>query len=75
VGNKKLEIFDLTKDVHVSDIDPIKHYILFGAKERRNPSSYFETSFYLDEYPDVAQSSINPTFALYLVWCKRRKMA
>jgi len=74
VGNKKLEIFDLTKDVHVSDIDPIKHYILFGAKERRNPSPYFETSFYLDEYLDVAQSSINPLLHYILYGAKEGRL-
>jgi hypothetical protein len=40
MGNKKLEIFDLTKEVHVSDIDPIKHYILFGAKETKSKSIF-----------------------------------
>lgn len=47
-------------DVRYADIDPVKHYILFGSKERRNPSPYFDTGFYLDKYPDVKQSGINP---------------
>jgi glycosyltransferase involved in cell wall biosynthesis len=47
-------------DVRLGDIDPIIHYIKYGAREGRNPNPYFQTSFYLEKYPDVAQSGINP---------------
>ncbi|AWB09765.1 Glycosyltransferase, GT2 family [Thermodesulfobium acidiphilum] len=57
-------------DVRAADVDPIKHYILFGAKERRNPSPYFQTAFYLDKYPDVAQSGINPLLHYILFGAK-----
>ncbi len=63
---KKSGLFDeiyylkLYPDVRAADIDPIEHYILFGAKERRNPNIYFQTGFYLDKYPDIVQSGINP---------------
>ncbi|MEA2028334.1 MAG: hypothetical protein U9N49_05115, partial [Campylobacterota bacterium] len=49
-------------DVRVDDIDPIKHYILNGAKERRNPSEAFDTDFYLSSYDDVHIEKINPLF-------------
>lgn len=47
-------------DVRSNDIDPIQHYIKYGADEGRNPSSEFDTRFYLEAYPDVKQSGINP---------------
>lgn len=47
-------------DIREKDIDPIKHYIRFGAKEGRNPSKNFDTSFYLNTNEDVKQSGINP---------------
>ena len=34
-------------DVAASGMDPVLHYVLFGAKERRDPSSYFSTHGYL----------------------------
>jgi len=37
-----------------------QHYDLFGRFESRNPSAYFNTSFYLSEYPDVARAGVNP---------------
>jgi hypothetical protein len=36
------------------------HYIKFGWKEKRNPSSSFDTSYYLEQNPDVAKEKINP---------------
>ena len=33
--------------------DTIAHYLLFGAKEMRNPSEKFNTRYYLETYPDV----------------------
>ncbi|MGC8483961.1 MAG: glycosyltransferase, partial [Thermodesulfobium sp.] len=73
---KKSRLFDeiyylkAYPDVRAADVDPIKHYILFGAKERRNPSPYFQTAFYLDKYPDVAQSGINPLLHYILFGAK-----
>lgn len=55
------------QDVKEADIDPIKHYVLYGWKEGRNPSEYFDTSHYLRENKDVANSKINP-FAHYIMY-------
>ncbi|MCT7583999.1 hypothetical protein N5U55_07730 [Aliarcobacter butzleri] len=47
-------------DVRLKDINPVMHYIKYGANEGRNPNKEFNTSFYLRMYPDVEQSKINP---------------
>ena len=47
-------------DVRLKDIDPIKHYVRYGAKEGRNPSADFDTGFYLASYPDVSAAGVNP---------------
>jgi GT2 family glycosyltransferase len=36
------------------------HFLHFGWKELRNPSYYFDVSFYLDQYPDIREAGINP---------------
>ena len=63
---KKSTLFDAKyylftyKDVRVRDMDPIKHYILFGAKELRNPSPTFNTEYYLQKYNEVKEDGMNP---------------
>lgn len=47
-------------DVAVTGMDPIDHYLRFGALEGRNPSRNFETSAYLADNMDAAFSGINP---------------
>lgn len=47
-------------DVRRADDDPLRHYMRFGWKEGRDPSSRFSTSFYLQNNPDVLQSGTNP---------------
>ncbi|WP_317963674.1 glycosyltransferase [Methylocaldum szegediense] len=49
-------------DVAAAGIDPVRHYIVHGANEGRNPSASFETRFYLDAYPDVRRARVNPLF-------------
>jgi len=44
-------------DVKMQGWDPIRHFLLYGAGELRNPSADFNTAFYLETYPDV---TINP---------------
>lgn len=43
-------------------VDPIRHYIDYGAKQGRDPSPDFSTLAYLDRYPDVRKSGVNPFF-------------
>ncbi len=47
-------------DVAYSSLDPIEHFILFGANEGRDPSPKFSCKCYCSENPDVAQSNVNP---------------
>jgi predicted HAD superfamily hydrolase len=47
-------------DCRLADIDPIKHFILYGWREGRNPSAGFDTTYYLKANPDVAQTGTNP---------------
>ena len=47
-------------DIKQGNIDPLKHYLLFGGFEGRNPSEKFNTIFYLKTYPDVIREGINP---------------
>lgn len=36
------------------------HFNNFGRFEARNPNAFFNTSFYLSQYPDVARAGVNP---------------
>ncbi|MBL3589735.1 MAG: hypothetical protein JMN24_08070 [gamma proteobacterium endosymbiont of Lamellibrachia anaximandri] len=47
-------------DVAEAGVDPIQHYLRYGASEGRNPSPKFDTTFYLTTNPDIAQAEINP---------------
>ncbi len=47
-------------DVLESGMNPLVHYIRFGAAEGRNPGPYFDGNFYLQRYPDVAEAGLNP---------------
>lgn len=47
-------------DVARSEIDPLWHYILYGASEGRLPSRQFNSRAYLENNPDVKNSNINP---------------
>ena len=46
--------------IRQAGIDPIRHYLLQGWIEERNPSEKFNTHFYLSKNLDVAKSGINP---------------
>ncbi len=47
-------------DVADSGIDPVRHYIDFGASEGRDPSPLFHTTHYQMRNPDVESSGFNP---------------
>jgi len=48
------------RDIRISACSPIRHYCELGWKERRNPTSSFDTNLYLLNNIDVAASGINP---------------
>ena len=54
-------------DVRKNWDDPIEHYLLYGAKEGRDPNAWFDSDFYLAIYSDVRESGINP-FVHYLLY-------
>jgi len=47
-------------DVAEQNLDPIRHYVVTGAREGRNPCPYFDTAYYYGSNPDVAKEGINP---------------
>jgi len=47
-------------DVAETKMDPIKHYLRYGAAEGRDPNAEFSTWGYLDTYPDVSAHGANP---------------
>ena len=46
-------------DVAQAEIDPLLHFVGWGAKERRNPSAFFDVDWYLRTYEDVRTAEIN----------------
>ena len=63
---KKSDLFDSeyylanNEDVKNAKVDPIKHYLKFGWKEGRNPSTEFDGNEYLNKRPDVKVAGICP---------------
>lgn len=47
-------------DVAAAGIDPIRHYIVTGWQEARDPGPEFSSSAYLKANKDVAKSGMNP---------------
>ncbi len=50
--------------------DPIKHYLEKGCKNNFNPSSEFNTKWYLDTNKDVKEIGMNP-FVHYIVYGRK----
>ncbi len=40
--------------------DPLKHFLLSGWKEKRNPGPDFDTAWYIDQNPELKDMHINP---------------
>jgi hypothetical protein len=49
-------------DVKAAGVDPVVHYLRFGARELRNPSANFDTAAYLQQNPDVGKKGLNPLY-------------
>lgn len=41
-------------------VDPVRHYVQHGAREGRDPNRLFSSSWYLANYPDVAEAGLDP---------------
>jgi glycosyltransferase involved in cell wall biosynthesis len=51
---------DARPDVARSGVNPLVHYLQFGAHERSSPHPLFDAGLYLQRRPDVAKSGVNP---------------
>ena len=47
-------------DVRIRGVDPVRHYLLYGANEGRDPRRDFSTRGYLAANADVRESKANP---------------
>ena len=54
-------------DLRSIDLDPLTHFIHYGAAEGRDPNPFFDTAWYAAQYPDVAISGYPPLLH-YLTW-------
>lgn len=52
--------FDHNKDLQKIELPPIRHYLLLGGLEGRDPGPHFSSQLYLNSYPDVKKARINP---------------
>lgn len=55
------------RNVRLSGMDPILHYMYHGFKEGKKPNPSFDTEYYLKTYDDVRKSNLNPLvhYSLY----------
>jgi len=54
-------------DIANTTMDPLYHYLVFGASEGRDPNPNFNTIFYLHQYHDVVSSGLNPLVHYVLI--------
>ncbi|MCA9401990.1 MAG: hypothetical protein KC713_10200, partial [Candidatus Omnitrophica bacterium] len=47
-------------DVRSAGIDPLRHFIIYGWREYRNPSATFNVYNYLQSYPEVLAAGSCP---------------
>lgn len=66
VFNYELYVKQVECYVLENDIDLIRHFCEIGWTEGLNPCSWFDTNYYLNKYPDVKSSQVNP-FIHYLI--------
>ncbi len=80
---KSLGLFDdiyylnKNKNVLLSGMDPLIHYIYYGYNENKFPSAIFDGRYYLNRYKDVKTSGLNPLihYSLYGINEKRKIIA
>jgi hypothetical protein len=47
-------------DVRKAGVDPVRHFLHWGAQELRDPGPRFSIAQYLTLYPDVKAAGVNP---------------
>jgi hypothetical protein len=60
-------------DVAALGVDPIRHYLEFGAPEGRNPNPNFDTTGYLADHPMLSVWGLNP-FVAFIVAEQQREI-
>lgn len=40
--------------------EPLQHFFEFGASQGCNPAIWFDSAWYLEQYPDVKRAAVNP---------------
>ncbi|MGD0431983.1 MAG: glycosyltransferase, partial [Acetobacteraceae bacterium] len=48
------------RDVAASGVDPLRHFVDVGLRERRDPNRWFDSAWYARQYADVAASGAHP---------------
>ena len=48
------------QDVAETGVDPVIHFLDFGAHENRNPSTQFDTQHYRRLHPSITETGVNP---------------
>lgn len=65
----------INSDVAAAGVDPVLHYVKFGAKEGRDPSPNFSTVRYLEHHPDLSAFGTNPYYHYLLSGAKQQNQA
>ena len=61
-------------DIDFESISPVEHFLHWGWREGRDPTSWFSTSAYLQVHKDVREKQLNP-FAHYLEFGRKEGRA
>ncbi|MDR2852462.1 MAG: glycosyltransferase [Burkholderiaceae bacterium] len=61
-------------DVSAIRMNPLLHYVRYGAKEGRDPGPFFSSQGYLDANPDVKETGINPLLHYLIFGLKERRL-
>jgi GT2 family glycosyltransferase len=51
---------DQNPEVKRAGMDPLQHYLRYGAQMRRDPHPLFETKWYLDQHPELTNIAVTP---------------
>jgi len=52
-------------DLYTNTPDLVHHFLTFGFRELRSPSTHFDIRFYISQHPELRNSSINPVLHYY----------
>jgi tetratricopeptide (TPR) repeat protein len=58
----------LNPDLDLRGLTALDHFLMIGARERRQPHPLFDTDHYFKTYPDVGRAALNPLDDFLLRW-------